>query len=389
MKLKQNPLIEEWLAEKRTANTRRTYLTRLRNFLDYHKMSPKEFLDQTPRKHRTLLLRFQNEQPNMNPNTIISHLTAAASFLDYYDKTVNWKRSRVRPRPDVTSHVFSNGDLSKMFEIADTKQKCMLSLATSLGWEVRGFVTLKRKTLQDLIERAKDTGEKFVYFRNIRHKTGALRLGVLNPLALEWTSKWLEQSKNYEKKPRKPDRNNEIKPVSDVFDMTAAGINRMLKRLAKKAGIRTCGRVRFHNLRKWVMSGLSRSGFNEFQIKYVLGKAIPMTDGTYLQTLEIEVKERYPEAYENYMNLNPTVSPKAVMSLTKENEELKSRILRLETKFKGLGRIRDTSDLLMREILQDPRFERLLAEKVSEGLEVREDTKKGVKIHKIEEICRT
>jgi len=319
VELRKNPLVEEWLAEKRTANTRRTYLMRLRNFLDYHGITPEELLKLPERKQRSLALRFQNEQPEMNPNTVISHLTAVASFLDHYDQPINWKRGRVKPRPDVTSHVFSNGDLNKMFEIADTKQKCMLALACSLGWEVRGFATLKRENLRELIERAKDTGEQFVYFRNIRQKTGASRLGVLNPLALEWSEKWLKIRKEKPARQRKqqPDR---IKPVSDIFDMTSEGINRMLKRLAKKAQIKTTGRVRFHNIRKWVMSGLSRSGFNEYQIKYVLGKSIPMSDATYLQTLEIEVRERYPQAFETNLNLNPTVSHKTVINLSKQLE---------------------------------------------------------------------
>jgi len=309
---------------------------RLRNFLDYHALSPEELLDQPPRKQRNLALRFQNEQSEMNPNTIISHLTAVASFLDHYDMPINWKRSRVRPRPDVTSHVFTNGDLYRMFEIADTKQKCMLTLACSLGWEVRGFATLKRETLRKLIERAKDTGEQFVYFRNVRQKTGALRLGVLNPLALEWTEKWLKIRKEKPQRQRKQQRDR-IKPVSDIFDMTSEGINRMLKRLAKKAQIKTTGRVRFHNIRKWVMSGLSRSGFNEWQVKYVLGKAIPMSDGTYLQTLEQEVKERYPSAYENYLNLSPSVSSKAMITLSKEIDQLKEENIDLKQRLNGFS----------------------------------------------------
>ena len=69
------------------------------------------------------------------------------------------------------------------------------------------------------------------------------------------------------------------------------------------------------------MSGLSRSGFNEWQVKYVLGKAIPLSDATYLQTLEEEVRERYPNAYENYLNLNPKVNLKAVSGLSKDLEE--------------------------------------------------------------------
>ena len=337
VELMKNPLVEEWLAEKRTANTRRTYLMRLRNFLGYHGITPEELLKVPERKQRSLALRFQNEQPEMNPNTVISHLTAVASFLDHYDQPINWKRGRVKPRPDVTSHVFSNGDLNKMFEIADTKQKCMLALACSLGWEVRGFATLKRENLRKLIERAKDTGEKFVYFRNIRQKTGVSRLGVLNPLALEWTEKWLKIRIEKPQRPRKqqPDR---IKPVSDIFDMTSEGINKMLKRLAKKAQIKTTGRVRFHNIRKWVMSGLSRSGFNEWQVKYVLGKAIPMSDATYLQTLEEEVRDRYPSAYENYLNLNPQVNLRAVSGLSKDLEEKTEEIDELRNQLHRLDK---------------------------------------------------
>jgi hypothetical protein len=111
--------------------------------------------------------------------------------------------------------------------------------------------------------------------------------------------------------------------------------------LARRAGVKTVGYIRFHNLRKWVASGLSRSGFNEWQVKYVLGKSIPMADGTYLQTLEQEVRERYPEAYNSHLNLETSVPRKAVDSLTKENEELKNRIQRLENR---LQRVFDIGD---------------------------------------------
>jgi ribosomal protein L29 len=54
------------------------------------------------------------------------------------------------------------------------------------------------------------------------------------------------------------------------------------------------------------MSGLSRAGFNEFQIKYVIGKAIPLRDMTYLQTLEQEIEERYPKAFPQFLNIKPS-----------------------------------------------------------------------------------
>lgn len=89
-----------------------------------------------------------------------------------------------------------------MFEVADTRDKAILALACSLGWEISGFVDLKRKTLRKLIERAKDIGEQFVYFRDIRQKTGQPRLGILNPLVIDWCDKWLQLPENMPQRER-------------------------------------------------------------------------------------------------------------------------------------------------------------------------------------------
>ncbi len=346
----KNSLVEEWLSEKRTANTRRTYEHRLKTFLTYHNLTPKEYLNLPSKRQRALALKFQNEQPDQNPNTLYSVLTAVGSFLDYHDKPVRWKRARVKPRPDITSHVFSNGDLHKMFQIGNVKEKALLSLATSLGWEIMGILQLKRKQLRDLIERAKANGEKFVYFRNVRSKTGAQRLGVLNPLALKWVNTWLKESENAKPMKRSHNREARINLISEVFDITQDGINIMLKRIARIAQIKTTGRIRFHNIRKWVISGLSRSGFNEYQIKYLLGKAIPMSNMVYLKSLEIEIRERYPEAYENYLNLNPSVSPKAMTTLTKEIDQLKEENVELKKRLNNFKLNGDQVQALLQRI---------------------------------------
>jgi site-specific recombinase XerD len=331
-----NPLVSDWLAEKRSTTTRRSYLYRLRLFLEYHKITPNQLLEMSPKEARTLALRYQNENTELSNNTLLGRLTAVASFMDYYDKPINWKRgTRVRPRPDTKSHVYTNGDLSKMFEVADTRDKAILALATSLGWEISGFVDLKRETLRKLIARTKETGEQFVYFRNIRNKTGKLRLGVLNPLAIEWCEKWLKLSENIPKREREPRTVNPItltakRRISDIFDLTGNGIHGAMRSLAKKANLKLTGKPRFHNIRKWVMSGLSRSGFNEFQIKYVLGKAIPMSDQVYLQTLEDEIRERCPEAYENYLNLSTTISKNVKKKIEDENKILKEKFAEMK-----------------------------------------------------------
>ncbi len=336
----KNSLVGEWLAEKRSHTTRRVYLYRLRKFLEYHGITPEHLLKLSPKEARTLALRYQNENPQLANNTLLGRLTAVASFMDHYEKTINWKRgTRVRPRPDIKSHVYTNGDLSKMFEVADTRDKAILALASSLGWEISGFVDLKRETLRKLIERAKDIGEQFVYFKDTRLKTGQPRLGILNPLALYWCDKWLKLSENLPRRERDSDTINPItltakRRVSDIFDLTGNGIHNAMRKLAKKANLKLIGLPRFHNIRKWVMSGLSRSGFNEFQIKYVLGKAIPISDQVYLQTLEIEVRERYPSAYENYLNLSTTISKDLKKKIEDENERLKEKMKQQDERLK-------------------------------------------------------
>ena len=299
-------------------------------------MELEDFLKLTTKEQRHICLIYQNENmETISHNSINTVLTAVSSFLEYMEKPINWKRSRIKSRPDLSSHVFSNGDLSKMFAVGNTKEKALLALSTSLGWEISSILRLKRKTLRQHIDRAKANGQKFIYFNSIRRKTGALRLGVLNPLSIEWMDKWLNESENMKPRKRDPKRESKVNVISEIFDITALGVNKMLKRLAIDAQIKTTGRVHFHKIRAWVMSGLSRAGFNEFQIKFVMGKSIPLSDSTYLTSLQQEVEERYPQAFETNLNLNPAVSPKAIITLTGEIEHLKENNIELNKQLNG------------------------------------------------------
>lgn len=336
-KISKNKSVQEWLDEARSQNTRRTYESRIATFFGSVGLSVEDYLKLDAREKRHLALKFQNERMNENPNSINGVLTALNSYLEFVDMKIDFKRKRVKPIPDLTSHNFSNGDLSKMFDASSTKEKALLSLACSLGWEIGAVLDLDRNFLSSLVARAKSENQQFIFFESQRKKTGARRLGVLNPLALEWVDKWLLESKDNKPRRRKINKITGDQPVSDVFDITASGVNKILRVLAKKAKlVKTGPRVHFHKLRGWVMSGLSRAGFNEFQIKYLIGKSIPMTDSTYLQSLREEIEERYPEAYERYLNLKPLVPIKTVTDLRKQIE---SQEKELESLRKSNGEI--------------------------------------------------
>jgi hypothetical protein len=314
MSILEKPEITEWLDECRTDSTRRSYTSSVKRFFMWYDCSFEEFLKSDVKTLRHILLKFQNEHAKENPNTVNAAITAIASFLAYLDKPIMFRGKRLRRRPDIDSHMFSNGDLTRMFDVANTKEKALLALGVSLGWEISAVIELDRSTLQSLVDRAKADNVQFMYFASYRKKTGASRFGVLNPLALEWTEKWLNELAKIEKdrlnrkkgvrRKRKENRKCD-RPVSEVFDLTPEAINKMLRRLGRHAGIVTTGRVHFHKIRGWVISGLSRAGLNEWQIKYLVGKAIPLQDSTYLQSLQQEIEERYPKAYEQYLNIKP------------------------------------------------------------------------------------
>jgi integrase len=332
--MKDEQLITEWLEECRTQSTKRLYGQNIKLFQEWYQKPLKTFLGLSPKEMRHEALKFQSflaerltkRKALMTANSIISALTALGSFCTFNDKTLNLRGKRLRTRIDLSSHVFTNGELSRLFDIASVEEKAILATFCSLGWEVSSLLELKRPFIESHIKQAKEENKEFIFFQSQRPKTGALRLGVLNPLAIEWLSKWLEQSSG--------ERLFRFK--------TKEGVNLMVKRLVREAHMTKTGRIHTHLIRKWVMSGLSRAGFNEFQIKYVLGKAIPLSDMTYLQTLQQEIETKYPKAYE-YVNIKPA----RIVTVVDENliqqvhnkdmeiKELKEKIAAKDLEYEG------------------------------------------------------
>lgn len=324
-------LIQAWLNEQKTNTTKNAYLNNIGHFQGWWNKPLTEFLKLPPEEMRHLALEYQNflkneivtdrsgKKKNRDINTIIAFLTALQSFCTSKCKPLLLRRKRLQTQIDTKSHVFSNGDLIKCFDVANVEQKAILATMVSLGWEVSVIVELDKDFISALIKSAKEEGKKFIYFVSQRQKTGALRLGVLNPLAIEWLSKWLEDPRC-------------VGPTVFTYT-TKEGINGMLKHLARDAHLTLRGSVHSHLIRKWVMSGLSRARFNAFQIKYLMGKVIPISDATYLQTLQQEIEMYYPEAYENYLSVRPVKIVQVVdedmkakvASLEKENEELRAK----------------------------------------------------------------
>jgi hypothetical protein len=303
---------------------------------DFSNLTPKEM------KHIVLAYRAKSEKEGMPQNSILAHICSVRSYCVSIDKPLMFKKNALgKVQADTDSHVFSNGDLKGLFEIGNTFEKALISTAVSLGWEISSVLELDRVKIKAKLEHGKQNNEQFVFFEDTRAKTLESRFAVLNPLAIEWLTKYLDSSEDSEK----------------LFPITEDGVNKLLKRMANASGLKLTGTIRFHNIRKWLMSRLSRCGFNEFQIKYIMGKSIPVSDRTYLQTLQTDIELKYPAVYNEYLNINPTVSlvekSKELEQLQKEMTELRDQNKLYKEILRDLVKDKTTPDVLTKHILDD------------------------------------
>ncbi len=319
-----NKSIEGWLNEFSNPSTRRMYKNRIQNFFAATGLSEEKLREMEPDDIKSAIMNYRREAlaKGEKQNSVLAVIIAVRSYLAQINKSVKFRRGMLgKVEADNESHVFTNGDLKQLFQVGDTQEKAIIATASSLGWEISSFLELERERVYRLIEHAKANDEKFIFFEDTRSKTSEARLAVFNPLAIEWLSKYLETRKDDNPK---------------LFPFTPDGIQKMLSRLAVNSGLKTTGGLRFHNIRKWLMSRLSRCGFNEFQIKFILGKAIGVSDRTYLQTLKVEIEEKYPTVYNDYLNIDFQAASGISKEQVKKLSELEKKYNNLEYAFNSL-----------------------------------------------------
>lgn len=286
----QNKTVSEWLSEYKNRKTRNDMNTRLEKFLASVNMSIEDLMKLTSKEAKHLVLQYQAKQvkakiPN---NTILANITSVRALFKFLEKPLVFGRGRLVQLQEGKKHSFSNGDLGKMFEVADLRGKAIIALGSSLGWGIGDALRLDRHEIETLIARAKEENKQFTYFKKRRGKTNAKAYGILNPLAIEWVSKWLAKHKG-----------------KNLFDIKEDMVNKELQRLAIEANLKLLGKVSYHCFRGWVFNSLIKSGISEPESKYVVGKKLPISDSTYL-TLEEGIQEKYQEAYEKYFNFTAT-----------------------------------------------------------------------------------
>jgi site-specific recombinase XerD len=277
------------------------------------KISPEELLALSEKDAKHLILKYYAErESNEKPtNTTLSTVTAIRGFLaNHYEHKLYFSNGTfAKPQIDKNSHNFSTKDLKNIFAIANTTEKAYLSLGISMGWEISGILGLEREKVKGLVSQAKANGKEHIFFLDTRRKSQEPRLGIINALAVEWVSKYLENSA----------------PSKKLFPITQQGLNKVLKRLVKEAHIETVGRIHYHRLRAWLESTLLHAGFNSNCVDFIQGHSLGTVKRTYYTEMQQQIEEKYSQVYNEFLNIvngNNGETKKKVEALSNTTEQL-------------------------------------------------------------------
>ena len=314
MSEKMTDPMQEWLSEYPKESTRGVQARRFKLYLEWTGKTPQQLVDEfANKKARSQILKFQNYLLNeyqavdkhgkpkakkgLSQNTAKGIIGAVRAFYTSQCQTVRGLKGKIvkTTLPVQKEHIFSTTDLKKMWHVADTRGKAILACATSLGWEVSAIRGMKRDFFEALVKRARSEGQDFIMFEDIRAKEGEIRLGILNPIAIDSLERWLEKTRDSPSKWLWSNGNGG-RITDDTF-------NNIVKNLVDEANIVTIGKIRFHLIRKWLMGALTSAGLGEFETKIIMGKAIPASDRTYLQILQQTAYKKYQQAYAEHLSL--------------------------------------------------------------------------------------
>ena len=167
--------------------------------------------------------------------------------------------------------------IRKMFEVANLKERTVLSVAVDTGLRISDFLAIKKTDLPSLNE------ESPIAFTLLTQKEKITANCFLSQESVDLLKTYLStlQKKN----------NVYLFSSNGKSHLSDEAISKMLNRLAEKAQIDLNEKsLSFHCFRKMFLSASIDSGIGLTAGKKLCGKAIPRSDDTYLTTVKLREK---------------------------------------------------------------------------------------------------
>ena len=254
-------------------------------------------------------------------NTAKSLTNGIRQLFRYYQMDIKVRNGSSLNRTVKTQRNFplTIEHVRKMYEVANFRERVILSMATDLGLRVSDFLKIQKQDLPDF------SLEPPISFDVMTEKEDVIAHGFLSQETVELLNKYIQTL---------PEDNpylfassqNKPKPISRTQ------MSNLLKDLARKAGLKVNNgkSLTFHCFRKMLLSATIDSGIGLTAGKKFVGKTIPQSDDTYLTT--IKLREKFKQL-KKFLTIQPkqTVATETVESLRKAISKLQEDLTNQKT----------------------------------------------------------
>ena len=296
---------EEFLDSIRNKSTRKGYRNGIKKFYQWFNKSPSEILelrkdDLTQRPNENLIeyrnraARFEKEIEKFHSymldkghsiNSSRNYTIGIRQLFRFYQMPIRMRAGSQVTRTVKTSKSFPLRieHVREMYNVADLRERVILSLATDLGLRTVDFIEVKKKNIPNLNQEAP------IPMDIMTLKEDVVAHGHLSQESVDLLKTYLPVLDQKKKENPYIFASNGLSHISEEW------LNKLLKRLAKKAQISIPNgkKLSFHCFRKMFLSSAIDSGIGLTAGKMMCGKAIAQTDETYLTT--VKLTERFKQ----------------------------------------------------------------------------------------------
>jgi site-specific recombinase XerD len=340
--------VKEFLDSVTNPNTKKEYRYGIKKFYTWFGKTPGEILkmrqdDLMPKEGESLVeqrfraARFQREiekfhsyiiEEGKSINTARTATLGIRQLFRFYQMPVVMRSgSRVTKTVKTTkSFPLRIDHVRAMFEVADLRERVILSVATDLASRISDFIKLRKSDLPDLNQ------EPPISFEIMTKKEDVIAHSFLSIETVELLKSYLihldqreqDRKERAKREGRRHRENPYLFPSNSTRHISEERVNALLKILAEKAQINTNNkRLTFHCFRKMFLSASIDSGIGLTAGKKLVGKSIPQSDDTYLTN--VQLREKFIQL-KKYLTIKQKVKPENHERI----EELSKAVLKLQ-----------------------------------------------------------
>lgn len=246
-------------------------------------------------------------------NTAKSLTNGIRQLFRYYQMDVKIRNGAAVNRTVKTQRNFplTIEHVRRMYEVANFRERVILSMATDLGLRVSDFLKIKKEDLPDL------SLNPPISFDVMTDKEDVIAKGFLSQETVKLLRKYtktLPEDNPY----LFPSTHKKPKPISKTQ------LGNLLRDLAKKANIKISNgkSLTFHCFRKMFLSASIDSGVGLTAGKIMVGKTVDSSDATYLTV--VKLKQKFLQL-KKFLTIN-----QQPMVETEKSESLKKAMCKLQ-----------------------------------------------------------